>query len=268
MTASRSSSIWISLLCMSISITSSFAFTSTSSCSLKSCKLSSPAIIPSKPHDLNTRLNLFTEEESESATPLTDEEKLLSFQKDIASEYKEERSYNTFGILTPIAKTIDGISGDWALSYADLSPSTPRTIEGRAFLATNVGYALAGIVLALQGDWFFAGLTELAGIVSFWYHYSQLEFGKDREEVRLALLTDYFTAGSALLTGGFYMIDMGINYVPMDALICGALSIVCLSLCWVWEFGVPYLFWHSLWHLFSAYTGFLIGQAHIANQIS
>ena len=209
-TSIGSSSIWISLQFISISIHSSYAFTSisTSSCTLKPFSIPSEAIIPSKSYKTFTSLNLFTEEESESATPLTDEEKRISFQKDIASEYREERSYNTFGILTPIAKTIDDLSGDWALSYADLSPSTPRTIEGRAFLATNVGYALAGIVLALKGDWFFAGLTELAGIVSFWYHYSQLEFGKDREEVRLALLTDYFTAGSALLTGGFYMIDM------------------------------------------------------------
>jgi len=191
------------------------------------------------------------------------EEKLTSFQKDIQEKFTEDRSYNAFGFLTPLAKSLDSVSGDWALSYADLQPATPRTIEGQAFLATNVCYAVAGIVLAIQGDWFFALLTEMAGIVSFWYHYSQLEFGKDREEVRLALLTDYFTAGAALVTGGFYMADMGISGVPLDAVFTGAGAVVCLSLCWVWEFGQPYLFWHSLWHILSAYTGFLVGQAHI-----
>lgn len=193
----------------------------------------------------------------------SEEEKLESFQKDIQEKFTQDRTYDDFGLLTPIAESLDGISGDWALSYADLSPSTPRTIEGQVFLATNVGYAIAGIILGTQGDWFFAGLTELAGIVSFWYHYIQLEYGKDRSEVRLALLTDYFTAGAALLTGGYYMADMGISAVPFEALISGAVAIICLSLCWVWEFGIPYIFWHSLWHLGSAYTGYLIGQAHV-----
>lgn len=207
----------------------------------------------------------FSKQTPEESTnyELSKEEKLKSFQKDIQEKFKEERSYNTFGILSPIAKTLDEVSGDWALSYADLRPATPRTIEGQAFLATNVGYAAAGLILGVQGDWFFAFLTELAGIVSFWYHYSQLEFGQNREEVRLALLTDYFTAGAALITGGFYMAEMGISGVPLDALITGAAAVVCLSLCWVWEFGYPYLFWHSLWHILSAYTGFLVGQAHI-----
>jgi hypothetical protein len=166
---------------------------------------------------------------------LSREEKLKSFQRDIQKKFKEERSYNTFGILSPIAKTLDEVSGEWALSYADLRPATPRTIEGQAFLATNVGYAVAGLILGVQGDWFFAFLTELAGIVSFWYHYSQLEFGQNREEVRLALLTDYFTAGTALVTGGLYMAEMGISGVPLDALITGASAVICLSLCWVWE---------------------------------
>jgi len=193
----------------------------------------------------------------------TEKEKRQSFQKDIQEKFTEDRSYNNFGLLTPIAESLDSLSGDWALSYADLSPSTPRTIEGQAFLATNVAYAVAGIILGSQGDWLFAGLTELAGAVSFYYHFIQLEFGKDRTEVRLALLTDYFTAGAALLTGGYYMADMGISAVPFTAVISGGAAIVCLSLCWVWEFGYPYLFWHSLWHLGSAYTGYLIGQAHL-----
>lgn len=165
-----------------------------------------------------------------------EEEKLQSLQKDIAEKYKPSRTYSTFPpILLPLASTLDDLSGEWALSYADLYPSTPRTIEGRAFLATNAAYALSGLILGIQGDWFFAGLTEMAGIVSFWYHFSQLEFGKEREEVRLALLTDYLTAGAALVTGGFYMVDMGIQGVPVQALFSGAAAIVCLSLCWVWE---------------------------------
>ena len=51
--------------------------------------------------------------------------------------------------------------------------------------------------------------------------------------------------------------------MPIDALITGAGSIVAISLCWVWEFGYPYLVLHSIWHILSAYTGYLVGQAHI-----
>eukprot|EP00554_Chaetoceros_debilis_P003093 CAMPEP_0194085752 /NCGR_PEP_ID=MMETSP0149-20130528/18637_1 /TAXON_ID=122233 /ORGANISM="Chaetoceros debilis, Strain MM31A-1" /LENGTH=259 /DNA_ID=CAMNT_0038768705 /DNA_START=91 /DNA_END=870 /DNA_ORIENTATION=- len=189
--------------------------------------------------------------------------KRASFQKDIGEKLSLDR-YEDFGPLTPIAETIDGLTGEWALSYADLSPETPQTMAGRAFLATNAFYAAAGIILAMNGDWFFGGLTELAGVVSFWYHYSQLEFGQDRTEVRLALLVDYFTAGAALITGGFYMIDLGISVVPFDALVSGGAGILALSLCWVWEFGYPYLLLHSIWHILSAYTGYLVGQAHLA----
>ncbi len=163
-----------------------------------------------------------------------DAKKRASFQRDIGEKLSLDR-YEDFGPLTPIAETIDGLTGEWALSYADLSPETPQTIAGRAFLAINACYVVAGIILAINGDWFFGGLTELAGVASFWYHYSQLEFGKDRTEVRLALLVDYFTATAALITGGFYVVNMGINVVPFDALVSGGGGIVALSLCWVWE---------------------------------
>jgi len=101
--------------------------------------------------------------------------------------------------------------------------------------------------------------------VSFWYHFSQLKFGTNRAEVRLALLTDYVTAGSALITGGIYAANLGLTSIPIDVVLIGAASVVCLTLSWVWEFGVPYLFWHSLWHILSAWAGYLVGQAHIKN---
>ncbi len=170
---------------------------------------------------------------------------------------------DNFGALLPIAEAVDEVTGGWALSYADLHPATPRTTIGQAFLATNIFYAAGGLALGVQGDWFYGGLTELAGIVSFVYHYSQLEFGKNRSEVRLALLVDYFTAGAALICGGIYMVQLGIDSIPLDALLAAVGASVCLALCWVWEFGYPYIFWHSLWHILSALTGYLIGQDHL-----
>ncbi|KAL7548586.1 hypothetical protein ACHAWF_011865 [Thalassiosira exigua] len=175
----------------------------------------------------------------------------------------EDIDESSFGPLLPIAEAVDEATGGWGLSYADLQPATPKTTVGQVFLATNFFYAAAGLWLGFRGDWFYGGLTELAGIVSFVYHYTQLEFGKNRSEVRLALLVDYFCAGSALVTGGVYMIQAGIGSVPVDALLAAGAAAVCLSLCWVWEFGYPYIFWHSLWHVLSAYTGFLVGQEHL-----
>ncbi len=170
----------------------------------------------------------------------TNEEKKATLEKDIEAKLTfDDRTYENFGPLRPIAESIDGMSGDWALSYADLSPATPKTVAGRAFLATNACYAIAGLALGINGDWFFGALTEIAGAVSFWYHYSQLDFGKDRSEVRLALLVDYFTAGAALITGGFYMVDMGFTMVPFDALAVGTGAVISLSLCWVWEVSTP-----------------------------
>lgn len=179
-----------------------------------------------------------------------------------------DRVYDNMGpILTPIAEKLDAATGDWALSYADLSPATPKTPAGISFLLTNVCYALVGISLISQGDLFYGTLVEIAGIVSFWYHYSQLELGQNRSEVRLALLTDYFTAGAALITGGVYMFQMGLMTIPLDTLIAAGGSLVALGLCWVWEFGYPYLVLHSIWHIGSSYTGYLIGQAHIDNSM-
>lgn len=182
---------------------------------------------------------------------------------DKTTSFKDDRTYDNMGLLRPIAEALDSVTGEWALSYADLSPATPKTPVGISFLLTNVCYAIAGIRLITQGDLFYGALVEIAGIVSFWYHFSQLEYGKERSEVRLALLTDYFTAGSALITGGFYIAQIGITSVPLDALVVGAGAIVALALCWVWEFGYPYILLHSIWHILSAYTGYLIGQAHI-----
>ena len=162
---------------------------------------------------------------------------------------------------------MDDLTGGWGLSYADLSPETETSPLGVTFLATNAFYAAAGLALAMRGELLLGALTEIAGAVSFWYHYSQLKFGQNRSEVRLALLTDYVTAGSALILGGSYMVQMGVAAVPFAALAAGGLSVACLAMCWVWEFGLPYLFWHSMWHVLSAYTGYVVGQAHMDNAV-
>ena len=185
------------------------------------------------------------------------------FSVDVEARYAEEAADGFFGPLLPVATKIDDLTGGWGLSYADLSPETPRTPLGASFLATNVCYAAAGLALASGGEYSLGLLTEVAGAVSFWYHWSQLQLGQDRREVRLSLLIDYFTAGSALVCGGSYLARLGLDVLPDGALLCGGASVVCLALCWVREYDYWYLFWHSAWHIGSAYCAYLIGQANI-----
>ena len=211
-----------------------------------------------------TKYYLSDDDGGEEIIPINNDRSILAGESTF-QKYGRPKDINSdsFGALLPIAEAVDEVTGGWALTYADLHPATPRTTIGQAFLATNIFYALGGLALGVQGDWFYGGLTEAAGIVSFIYHYSQLEFGKNRSEVRLALLVDYFTAGAALICGGIYMVQMGIETIPLDALLAAVGASVCLALCWVWEFGYPYIFWHSLWHILSALTGYLIGQDHL-----
>ena len=91
--------------------------------------------------------------------------------------------------------TYDGEVSPWIYSYADLTPETDQTIVGALFLATNVPFLIVGSFFSakavlesglsgLEGELAtFSGLTDLAGIVSIWYHWSQLHFGPNRKEV-------------------------------------------------------------------------------------
>lgn len=155
---------------------------------------------------------------------------------EIRAEDIANRDLADFGsVLRPIAETLDNATDGWALSYADLHPENENTAAGRVFLGTNALYALVGIILASRGDLLLGGLTEVAGIVSYWYHYSQLKFGQNSADVRLALLTDYFAAGITLITGGIYIAQVGlVDAIPLDVILSGALALVCLTMGWVW----------------------------------
>jgi hypothetical protein len=168
--------------------------------------------------------------------------------------------------LSPIARVMDDASDGWALSYADLSPESERSPIGQAFLATNIAYAIVGLILSINGDPFLGILTEVASIASFIYHYVQLQASNNRVQdssVRFALLIDYICASTAILVGLVYL-AMDHQVPPIEGIISGGAGIGCLLLCWVWEYGLPYIFLHSLWHLFSAYTAFVVGNAHLA----
>ncbi|CAJ1958612.1 unnamed protein product [Cylindrotheca closterium] len=178
---------------------------------------------------------------------------------------QSEFALNAQEALTPFAKTIDNLTNGWALSYADLSPESENTPLGQAFLATNIAYAVVGIVLGIHGDVLLGTLTEIASVASFFYHYTQLQASNNRiqdSSVRLALSIDYVCACTAILVGLVYL-GLDHQMPPLEAVVSGSAGILCLSLGWVWEYGWRYLVTHSLWHLFSAYTAFVVGNAHL-----
>jgi hypothetical protein len=80
--------------------------------------------------------------------------------------------------------------------------------------------------------------------------------------VRLALLVDYICACTAIFVGLVYLATDH-QMPPVEGIVSGAAGIGCLLLCWVWEYGLPYIVLHSFWHLFSAYTAFIVGNTHL-----
>lgn len=163
----------------------------------------------------------------------------------------------------PVEEALDALTGDWALSYADLSPDSTNTVTGQAFLATNAAYLVAGVYILFAGDIWFGFWTDIAAIASFNYHWNQLLVaGQDAKAsaVRLALLLDYTAAAVSIVTATSYVLSFSI--FPVQALAISAAGLVFLYMSWIWEYGRPYMLWHSLWHLCSAYSGYLIGTMH------
>lgn len=205
-------------------------------------------------------------------------------------------------LLHPIAQALQAATNGWALSYADLAPESETTLGGRLFLATNLAYVLAGLGVFFvmgNGSSFHNAATamtttatttsintlplslglEVASVCSFVYHYQQLKNDQPRL-VRLALLIDYLAAALAILIGSGYVIQDVLTVMTiMDsstssslleeyttwfqiAVASGLISAICLLVSWIWERGWPYLVFHSLWHLWSAYTGYAVGMIH------
>jgi hypothetical protein len=179
----------------------------------------------------------------------------------------------TQSLAEPLQQVLDECTGGWALNYADLTPESPDTAIGRGFLLTNVFYLVAGLLLTYQGDATLGFFTDLAAIASFNYHYTQLRATSQKEGikdlVRLSLFLDYMAASVSILTAVVYVVSASLQLEP-DQLIMveqsvavGMVGLFFLVLSWKYEYGRPYIVFHSLWHLGSAVSGYLIGAAHL-----
>lgn len=157
-------------------------------------------------------------------------------------------------LLAPAAEFFDEKTDGWALDYANLTPESEETVIGRTFLATNVAYAAAGLVLSLQGETLLGFMTEIVSVASFCYHYTQLQQPYNRTNdatVKLALTVDYILAITSIVIGLVYLLTDQ-TLPPIEGLVSAVMGIGCLLACWRWEQGMPYIVLHSLWHLFSA----------------
>jgi hypothetical protein len=107
-------------------------------------------------------------------------------------------------------------------------------------------------------------LTELVSVASFIYHYTQLDPKSQDDTVRLALLIDYVLAFTSIFVGLGYIFTDG-QIPPIEGLISAALGMSFFLLgCTACTDGTPYIVVHSLWHVFSAYCAYSIGNTHLA----
>ena len=153
--------------------------------------------------------------------------------------------------------------------YADLSEIKSVSWESILFLLTNIPFALAAQMIrgthpADLSLLSLASSLDISCVFSILYHSAQLYYGPDRKEVRRFLALDYISAffTCTLVTleifpffMQFYNAGLSVAAAPIFT---GVVGLGCLWLCWYQEYGKSYLFWHGMWHVFSAYTAVLL----------
>jgi hypothetical protein len=242
-------------------------------------------LIKSRPSagNLQSRTTVRVSANGDSSSPTNvvttpDANASLSPDSSLSSYYYEQ----VVEFAQPVQQVLDDVTGGWALYVAPLQGTTRCT--GQAFLATNLAYGAAGLFLLWKGDVWLGTMTDVAALASYCYHYYQLELSTihDNESlvatktnVRLALLVDYIVAFITIGVGLGYLLSIPYSYffspdVAAEAhveqlqqvIAISVASVSCLALGWKFEYGAPYLTFHSLWHILSAYVAFMIGGIH------
>ena len=180
--------------------------------------------------------------------------------------------------LAPVVDELNKKTSGFAFRYADTSPYNETTMIGILFLLTNGLYFLAGNSLREDGEYVQSVLLDTAGVVSTWYHWSQLHFGPNRDEVRVALLADYFFAFLAINGTVIEIVIWGNRLyglagshpegVSFACIVYGVLGVSSLLGSWVYDRGLPYIALHGTWHVFSALCAAEIGmQLHLLSVV-
>lgn len=172
------------------------------------------------------------------------------------------------GILAPLAKIVDKKTGKWTLSYADTGPYTDKNAIGLLFLFTNLLYFAVGVNLYATENYLTSVTIESAGLASFYYHWCQIHYGPGKDEVRVALLTDYIFAFLAVNITFIEIVLLCINVFssgdgtsfPVTPIVYGLTGLLCLFGSWKYDYELPYVILHGLWHVFSAGAAFSVGN--------
>jgi len=149
----------------------------------------------------------------------------------------------------------------WLLQYADLRPYSDKDAVGILFLLTNVFYEYVGQFIfagavGVSDQWLYSGTLQVAGLVSSYYHWAQLHYGPDKDIVYRALIVDYLVAGFTIVLFSFRLLQLyaSTGVLPIVSLFLGGLAVTSLLLSWKYEFQLPYVVFHGLWHVLSAFS--------------
>lgn len=156
-------------------------------------------------------------------------------------------------VFSNLFRMVDESQLRGVLTYPDLSKYANGNLVGILFLATNFVYTWAGYVAFHRGQTGFALIVEAASLASYYYHWTQLEFGPNNVKVVQALLLDYFVAIITITTFLNTLYEAS-QFSPGHAGVSFELALaglVCLILSWINHFGFPYIVFHGLWHILS-----------------
>ena len=163
--------------------------------------------------------------------------------------------------MTGVTNKLQSSRYRWLLQYADLRPYSDKNALGILFLLTNVFYEYVGQFILTSAkyspeQWLYSGTLQVAGIVSSYYHWAQLHYGPDRDVVYRALLVDYVVASFTIVLFSFRLLQLyaSTGVLPVVSLALGGLAVISLLLSWKYEFQLPYIVFHGLWHVLSAFS--------------
>ena len=195
-------------------------------------------------------------------------------ERQLITQPRPDRSSRYVGApaVRAVMETLDQVSGGLAFAVYDPKHLHVNSLEGRAFLLTNVPFFIAGARLIQHGQLAFGASLKLAGLLSHQYHSAQLRAPlrgispSSCPETALSLLADYGGATAAVIgTAATICARGGIAYLisrPICAacLALGALAFVggCIT---DEERPWQYLAVHGAWHVLSAAACFQLASA-------
>jgi hypothetical protein len=195
-------------------------------------------------------------------------------ERQLITQPRPDRSSRYVGApaVRAVMETLDQATGGFAFAVYDTRHLHVNSLEGRAFLLTNVPFFIAGARLIQHGQLAFGASLKVAGLLSHQYHSAQLRAPlrgispSSCPETALSLLADYGGAVAAVVgTAATICARGGMAYLisrPICAacLALGALAFVggCVT---DEERPWQYLTVHGAWHVLSAAACFQLASA-------